>query len=92
MYTACTFIIPVAHWSDDGEACTALSPVNGERLSAVYILHAALYLVYVGGMLSITWFSFLKNILPKRKIPHPGVILAAVVVFAIPQTIVYQTL
>jgi hypothetical protein len=44
-----------------GKDCAATSPHNGgDRLEAVYVMHAALYLVYVGGMLSITYFSFLK--------------------------------
>ena len=59
-YTACTAMVPLARFSDDGKACAALNPVNGDRLEAVFYLHAALYLVYVGGMLSITYFSFLK--------------------------------
>jgi hypothetical protein len=91
-YTASTVIVPIAHFSDDGAACDALSPINGERLTAVYILHAALYLVYVGGMLSISWFSFLKNLLPKGKLPPAVVILGAIVFFVVPQSIVYATL
>ena len=91
-YTASTVIVPLAHFSADGTACAALSPVNGERLTAVYTMHAALYLVYVGGMLSITWFSFLKNLLPKKKLPHPGLIVAAGLFFCVPQGIVYATL
>jgi len=60
-YTVCTIMVPLARFSDDGKDCAASSPVNGgDRLEAVYIMHAALYLVYVGGMLSITYFSFLK--------------------------------
>merc|ERR1711988_1737013 len=62
-YTASTVIVPIAIFSDDGKECEKLSPVNGERVEAVWYLHAALYLVYVGGMLSITYFSFLKNLL-----------------------------
>ena len=34
--------------------------VKGDRTKLVYVAHAALYMVYVGGMLSITYFSFLK--------------------------------
>ena len=89
MYTASTVIVPIAHWSNDGEDCSDLNPVNGERLSSVYYLHASLYLVYVGGMLSITYFSFLKNVLPE--LPPAGLIVAAAVVFIIPQAIVYGT-
>ena len=46
MYTACTVIVPAARYSGDGEDCAALSPVNGDRLNAVYTLHATLYLFY----------------------------------------------
>lgn len=59
-YTLCTILIPLEFWSDNGKECAALIPVNGNRLEAVYIMHAALYLVYVGGMLSITYFSCVK--------------------------------
>ena len=62
-YTLCTVAIPLARYSSDGKECAALSPVNGDRIQLVYIMHAALYLVYVGGMLSILFFSYLK---PKR--------------------------
>ena len=58
----------------------------------MWFTHASLYMVYVGGMLSITWFSFLKNVLPKKKLPHPGVMMAAAIVFIVPQSIVYATL
>ena len=50
----------MARWADAGKACALLSPVNGDRLEIVYYLHASLYLVYVGSMLSILYFSFLK--------------------------------
>ena len=59
-YTACTVLVPMARWADDGKACAALNPVNGDRLEVVYYMHAALYMVYVGSMLSITYYSFLK--------------------------------
>jgi len=59
-YTICTILVPLARFSDDGELCAKINPVNGERVKAVYILHAALYLVYVGSMLSITYFSYVK--------------------------------
>ena len=59
-YTICTVIIPMARFSDAGTECAALSPVNGDRLQAVYVAHALLYFVYVGGMLSITYFSYVK--------------------------------
>lgn len=91
-YTACTVIVPLARFSDDGEACAKLHLVNGNRIKAVYIMHAALYLVYVGGMLAITYFAFLKHKIQERKLPHPAVMAAAGVVFGIPQAIVYATL
>jgi len=59
-YTFCTVGIPLARFSEDGKACAQLSPVNGERIRVVFAVHAALYMVYVGGMLSITYFSFIK--------------------------------
>merc|ERR1719231_2096322 len=90
MYTACTVIVPVARYSSDGEDCAKLSPVNGDRLDAVYTMHAILYLFYVGGMLSITYFSFLKKYLQERKLPPISVILLVIVVFAIPQSIVVR--
>eukprot|EP00937_MAST-01D_sp_MAST-1D-sp2_P000677 g677.t1 len=89
-YTACTVIVPAARWSDEGKACAANS--KGIPVSAVYIMHAALYLVYVGGMLSITYFSFLKQLwTPKIKLPQANVLVAVVLVFGIPQAIVYAT-
>lgn len=59
-YTFCTIAIPLARFSDKGQDCADLHPVNGDRSQIVFILHAALYFVYVGGMLSITYFSFVK--------------------------------
>ena len=59
-YTYCTIAIPMEIYSDEGKKCAELSPVNGDRTKLVYVVHAALYMVYVGGMLSITYFSFLK--------------------------------
>merc|ERR1711935_477312 len=58
-YTASTIAVPLARWSEDGEKCAEQHPANGDRVAAVWTMHAALYLVYVGGMLSITYFSFL---------------------------------
>lgn len=52
--------MPLARWSDDGKTCATLNWANGERLAVVYYLHASLYLVYVGSMLSILYFSYLK--------------------------------
>lgn len=59
-YTICTFLVPLARFSPEGAACAALNPIGGSRLQVVYVAHAALYFVYVGGMLSITYFSYLK--------------------------------
>eukprot|EP00929_Paragymnodinium_shiwhaense_P030328 TRINITY_DN17206_c0_g1_i1.p1 TRINITY_DN17206_c0_g1~~TRINITY_DN17206_c0_g1_i1.p1 ORF type:complete len:183 (+),score=14.34 TRINITY_DN17206_c0_g1_i1:60-608(+) len=59
-YTICTVLIPLARWSEEGKVCANLAKVNGDRVEVVYYMHAALYFVYVGGMLSITYFSFVK--------------------------------
>lgn len=59
-YTLCTITIPMSRFSDTGEECADLDRVNGNRIEVVYLMHAALYFVYVGGMLSITYFSFVK--------------------------------
>jgi len=85
MYTGCTLTIPWALYSDEGKGCAAISPVSGSISKAVYAGHAGLYLVYVGGMLSITYFSFLKNCLKARKIPHPVLILMVPLLFFGPQ-------
>ena len=65
-YTTCTLMIPIAMYSDEGAACAALHPVNGDRLNVVWIFNAALYFVYVGGMLAITYFSFVKPTFIKK--------------------------
>ena len=39
---------------------SALAPVAGSALQAVYILEAGLYFCYVGNMVSVTYFSFIK--------------------------------
>ena len=59
-YTTCTFLIPLARFSETGMACAALSPVVGSVVQGVYIVHAGLYWCYVGNMVSVTYFSFLK--------------------------------
>ena len=46
-YTSCTYLIPVARYSTEGESCAELAPINGERIVYVYYVHAALYFVYV---------------------------------------------
>mmetsp|Transcript_15215 Transcript_15215/g.28944 ORF Transcript_15215/g.28944 Transcript_15215/m.28944 type:complete len:168 (-) Transcript_15215:267-770(-) len=68
-YTICTFTIPIARWSDKGKNCASLAPITGDRLELVYIFHALLYLVYVGSMLSITYFSYVKpTFFPKAEV------------------------
>merc|ERR1711988_1225096 len=42
LYTASPVIIPVARYSDDGNKCSDLAPTNGERINAIWIMHAAL--------------------------------------------------
>jgi len=59
-YTTCTFLIPMARFSDSGMACASLSPVIGTIVQSVYVVHAGLYWCYVGNMVSVTYFSFLK--------------------------------
>jgi hypothetical protein len=59
-YCVCTFLIPMARFSETGVACAALAPVIGSAVQAVYIVHAVLFFCYVGNMLSVTYFSFLK--------------------------------
>jgi hypothetical protein len=59
-YCVCTFLVPMARFSDTGVACAALAPVIGSAVQCVYIVHAGLFFCYVGNMLSVTYFSFLK--------------------------------
>lgn len=59
-YSYATYLIPAARFSDEGVACAALAPVNGERVEYVFYLHATLYFVYVYSMVSVTYYSFLK--------------------------------
>ena len=59
-YTTCTFLIPIARFSETGAACAALSPVVGSVVQWVFVVHAGLYFCYVGNMVSVTYFSFLK--------------------------------
>lgn len=67
-YTQCTITIPLAIYSDKGDQCEALNWVNWERLRAVWGTHAACYVIYVGGMLAITWFSYAKpTFFPPKK-------------------------
>ena len=59
-YTTCTFLIPIARFSESGVACAALAPVAGSVVNAVWMVEAGLYWCYVGNMVSVTYFSFLK--------------------------------
>ena len=59
-YTSCTFLIPMARFSDTGMTCASLSPVVGSVVQAVYIVHAGLYFCYVCNMVSITYLAFVK--------------------------------
>jgi len=59
-YCISTVGIPVTLYEDDGEICrTAMGP-SGLAIVPVFITHAALFMVYVWMMLSITWYSFVK--------------------------------
>ena len=59
-YCTCTFLVPIARFSETGKACAALAPVIGSAVQGVYIVHAGLFFCYVANMLSVTYFSFLK--------------------------------
>jgi len=76
-YSVCTFLVPLARFSETGIACANLAPVAGSRLQVVYIVHAALYWCYVGNMLSVTYFSFLKPTFNFSV--SPSVVLSALV-------------
>ena len=56
-YVICTFTIPIAIYSDDGIKCreTPGYDVAMLPLKPVYFLHAALFLIYVIMMLSVTY-------------------------------------
>ena len=60
-YTGGTVLIPLAYFSPEGEACAALAPTNGNRVEFVWYMNAALYFVYVCSMLSVTYYSFMKD-------------------------------
>ena len=59
-YCISTVGIPMAMYSADGTTCRASMGPAGIALEPVYWLHAALFLVYVWMMLSITYYSFAK--------------------------------
>ena len=52
---------PGAANKNKGETCRAAMGSSGYLLVAVYWVHCVLFLVYVWMMLSITYYSFLKN-------------------------------
>ena len=59
-YCISTAGIPMAMYSAEGTTCRASMGSAGLTLEPVYWLHAAMFLVYVWMMLSITYYSFLK--------------------------------
>lgn len=59
-YTSCTFLVPIARFSETGVACASLAPVAGSIIQVVYIVHAGLYWCYVCNMVAVTYFSFVK--------------------------------
>jgi len=59
-YCTCTFLIPIARFSESGIACAALAPGPGKAVQAVYIVHAGLFFCYVMNMLSVTYLSWIK--------------------------------
>ena len=76
-YTQCTITIPLAMFADNSDdwvtksKCGDMNYVNSERLHAVFATHAACYIIYVGGMLAITWFSFVKpTFCSSKKLTH----------------------
>ena len=68
-YCISTVGIPVAMFSDDGVSCRAAMGPFGLALVPVYYTHAALFLVYVWCMLSITYYSFIKPSFVKKITP-----------------------
>lgn len=76
-YTTCTFLIPMARFSESGVACAALAPVAGSAVQAVWVVEAALYWCYVGNMVSVTYFSFIK---PTFKVEFKASICLALLV------------
>ena len=75
-YTYATFAVPLARFSDDGDRCN--DSKQNDILELVYYMHAALYLVYVGGMLSITYFSFLKPTYFTKRTPESAPITPSI--------------
>merc|ERR1711998_274594 len=61
-YCLCTVTIPVAMFSEDGQACRRAggSSFGGYVIKPVFWLHLCLFMVYVFMMLAITYFSYAK--------------------------------
>ena len=59
-YSIYTVLVPLALYSPEGKKCAAIDVTNGQRTNGLFILHACMYLFYVGWMLAITYYSFLK--------------------------------
>ena len=72
-YCVCTFLVPIARFAPDGVACAAYAPVIGNAVHGVYLVHAVLFFCYVGNMLSVTYFSFLKPTFGSFVSPSAGV-------------------
>ena len=72
-YTTCTFLIPIARFSESGNACAALAPVAGSALQAVYIVEAGLYWCYVCNMVSVTYLLLLPQAHLQLEIQAHGV-------------------
>ena len=59
-YCISTAGVPIAIFSSEGTLCRAAMGPAGLTLVSVYYVHAALFMVYVWMMLSITYYSFIK--------------------------------
>ena len=77
-YTTCTFLVPMARFSETGIACATMAPVPGAAIQAVFLVEAMLYWCYVGNMVSVTYLSFLKPTF--GAFIKPGAALGALVV------------
>ena len=65
-YCVCTVGIPVAMYEDKGKVCRQAMGSMAHPLEAIYWTHAALFLVYVWMMLSITYYSWAKATIFKK--------------------------
>jgi hypothetical protein len=75
-YIICTIIVPLARFSAEGEACALLNPINGDRTAVVYGTHAALFMVYVFSMCSITYYSLIKPTFFPKKLEMSNAVVA----------------